>query len=231
MSENGTVAIPEEIAKEVNATVAWARSLVITTGEDRAKAIDALKLVKGHAKGVDDSFAVSCASAYAAHKAVTEHRKKFMAPLEESERLVKVAIVRFDNEQEAIRAREQARLQAEADESARKERERATKAAESLKTPELREQRLEEAAMIVAPVVQIAPVILKQAGESTRKVWKAKLTNFAALVQSAGAGNELALSLLSFDESKANKFASATKGAVNVAGVQFAEESQLAIRI
>ena len=76
--------------------------------------------------------------------------------LEDAAKKVKQTIIGWQVAEAAKAERERQRLQAEAEERARRERERLEKEAARLKTPELREQRLEQAAAVIAPVVQVA---------------------------------------------------------------------------
>jgi hypothetical protein len=140
----------------------------------------------------------------------------------------KALALAYDAERERIRREDQRRLQAIADETARKERERLEKEAAKLKTPEKREAKLEQAAAVVAPVVTIAAPE-KPKGESTRKLWRARLTDKAALIQAAAQGNEIAASCLAFDQKAANTFASRIH-AVPVPGIDWYDVDSLAMR-
>jgi hypothetical protein len=122
-------------------------------------------------------------------------------------------------------------LQALADAQAETERKRALAAAAKLKTPELREARLEAAQEIVAPVVQVAPAVAKAAGESSRVTWKAELLDMSKLIAAAAGGNQAAASLLAFDGVAANGFARGTKGAVFVPGLRVYSETGMSLRV
>jgi hypothetical protein len=104
------------------------------------------------------------------HRRWTAFRGLF-DPLEAAAKQVKNRIIAWQEEERLKAEKEQRRLQAEADERARKERERLEKEAARLKTPEKREERLEAAAAIVAPVVTVAAPV---AAVRTQRRWKVK---------------------------------------------------------
>jgi len=118
---------------------------------------------------------------------------------------------------------ERRRLQAKADEDARRERERLEKEAGKLKTPELKQQRLEQAAAVEAPVVTVTPPIEKVEGVSVRKVWIARLVDMDKLIAAAVPGS-VAASLLEYCEPVGNAYARRTQGKVVVPGLEFFEE-------
>jgi hypothetical protein len=91
------------------------------------------------------------------------------------------------------------------------------------------ENKEEQAGAVVAHTVTVAGPE-KQAGESTRKIWKAKLTDKAALIAAAANGSDIAMACLAFDQSAANRLATATKGAVAVPGIEWVVDSNLAVR-
>jgi len=111
-------------------------------------------------------------------------------------------------------------LQAVADEAARKEKERLEKAAAKLKTPEKREALIEQAAMVAAPVIQVAPVAPKVAGVSVRKTWKARVVDQTKVPREFMSVNEKAL----------DAYAKATCGKMPVGGVEFYQQESMAVR-
>ena len=119
-----------------------------------------------------------------------------------------------------MRREEERRLQAIEDERVRREKERLLKQAENLKTPELKMARLEKAEAIAAPVVRINTAPSKVSGVATRKTWKARVVDFNKVPRKYMLVNTKALDAL----------ARATKGNIEVPGVEFFEESSLSIR-
>lgn len=227
MSETA-VAIPETVKTAIEERLAWARGVTIRTGEERTSAVNAVKEVKALIKEIDERFDDSVKAAHAAWKGAVALRDSFRKGPEEVERLVKAAIVRYDTEQERIRMEEQRRLQAEADERARKERERLEREAARLKTPELREARLEAAAAVVAPVVTM-PTAPRVDGESKSVTWKARLVDRCAFIRAAAAAGRF--EFLVVDERALNDFARRTRGEVALTGVEFVKEQSLRVSI
>ena len=233
MATNNALAVvnEEEVKKAILAPVTkHATEIVIKTPQDRLNAMVFIKEIKTAAAKVHAICDPVCEAANIAHKAATAQRALLLAPLDEGERMVKGKVNTFDAEAERVRQETQRKLQAEADEKARKEREKLEKEAAKLKTPELREARLEQAALVSAPVVEVASVVEKVAGESTRKLWRAQLVSMHELVAAAAAGNPLAMNFLDFNAVVANKQATASKDAIQVPGVKFFETSSLAVR-
>lgn len=115
---------------------------------------------------------------------------------------------------------ERKRLLAQADTAERQ----AAKAAAKVEVQE------EAAANVQTPVVTIAAPE-KRSGEATRQRWKMRLVDKSALVRAAANGNDLAASLLVYDESVGNKLASSIKGAVTIPGVATYAVSELAVKV
>ena len=127
-----------------------------------------------------------------------------------------------------VMAEEQRKLQAIAEEKARKERERLLKQAEKLKTPELKEQRIQEAEMVEAPVVVLQKETPTIKGISIKKTWKALVVNKHDFLKYAiETKNETAMSFVELSQSKLDAFARATQGEVSFAGIEFYQESNM----
>jgi len=136
------------------------------------------------------------------------------------EKNAKQAILKHDDEQEEIRRKEQARLQAIADEQARRERERLEKKAAKLKSPERAEALLDEASSIITPVVQVEEQE-KAEGVSARKTWKHRVINTDELDRQYMIPNDKML----------DGIAKSTKGNIKIKGVEFYAESSLTVKI
>ncbi len=233
MSESTDVTVYEgqdEVQKEIQPIVARATQVTISDQASRNAAIELGKEIVSGRKKVTEFFKPLKQAQDRAKKAILDREKELLEPLQQAEDAVKRTIIAFDRAQEEIRRKEQARLQAEADAKAAAERERALKAAEKLKTDDLREQRIAEAETIVAPTVVVAPAVVKSKGEATVKRWKARVVNFKQLVIVAAQGNPMALALLEFNQTAANKQATATKDNLIIPGVEFYAEESLALR-
>lgn len=208
----------EDVRAEVAPVVAQAGKIAIVTAQDYSGAADFLKAVKAAQKRMVDHFAGMKAAAHAAWKAITAKEADMLKPLTDAEGVVKGRMVAWQTEQERIRQAEQRRLQAEADEKARREREALEARAAKLKTPEKAEALREQAAAIVAPVVTVATAAPVIKGQSIRKTWRAVVVDAAKVPREWLIVNDQAL----------QAFARSTKGAVPVAGVEFKEEIGLA---
>ena len=119
------VVIPEEVRKEVSTLEEWTKSVSVTSAGQRLQVYQAVQSVKTKKKEIVDFFAESKAAAAAAHRAICANEKTFTDKLDAFERAGKAAIMAYDRAEEDKRLAEQRRLQAIADEQARKERAKA----------------------------------------------------------------------------------------------------------
>lgn len=209
--------LPEvrELETTVNDLAVYAGGFKVATPEQYSVAGLDLTRIKAARKRLDDIRTGITRPMDAAKKAVLDF---FRAPgdkLDQAERLIKRAMITFDEEQERIRQEEQRR----ADEAARKERDRldaqAKKAAESGK-PEKAAQLEQRAATVVAPVIQREPP--KVTGISTREAWKFEVENEMLVPRE----------YLIVDESKIRKVVGALKGDTRIPGVRVWPEKQIA---
>jgi hypothetical protein len=214
----------------INPVIGHAEQLSIVTAGDYSGAADFLKEIKSASKKVDSYFADMKAKAYSAWKAITAREAELLDPLAKAEKVIKSKMLAWTQEQERIRLAEQARLQAEADEAARRERERMIKQAERLKTPELKEERLAAAEMVIAPVIQVQTETPKIDGLSMRANWTITVVDKQKFIQAAASDQNLAAFLL-IDEPALKKLASATQGKLTYPGISFWQEKVMAVRV
>lgn len=219
----------EVIRQEASGILLWADSLVVNTLEDYKGAIARLQDIKAVRSKWVAYWLPLKSKAHAAWKEVVAREADGLRICDDAERMAKVKAITWKQGQDRKAEEERIRLQAKADEDARREKERLEREAEKLKTPELKEARLEEAAGIQAPVITIASPVADVEGASARKTWKAELVDMDALIAAASPGS-VAASFLQFNEQAANNFARSTKGKVEVAGIRFFEEEGLSIR-
>ena len=222
------MALTTEIAqKELAPVVAQSKALIISTPNDYEMAAEELKTIKGYAKRIDTELIAPWrrqkASAEAERKRLTQ---LLIDPLDEAERILKRKQIDYTTEQERIRQAEQARLQAEADARAAKERERLMKAAEKLKTEELKQARLEEADAVVAPVIEVARRTPEVKGQNIRTVWKAKVTDPRKAIMAISQWLDYQ-AYIQINIGELNRFANRTKGMVGIEGIEFYEEKIL----
>lgn len=218
---DNAVIIPSEFRADIEARKSAVMSITVNSPESRTEAKEIVRACKLKVKSWLEFKADSIAKALAAHRAAVAERDYVVNLYEGIAKTADAACNRYDAEHEEIRVKEQRRLQAIEDERARKERERLEREAARLKTPELKAERMEQAAEIVAPVVVIAPVAQKVQGESAVKVWKARVVN-AALVPREW---------LIVDEQQLGAFARATKGTKAISGVEFYAETSNRMRV
>jgi len=218
-----------QLQQQVSPVVARAGNIIVQNAEQYGTAADFLKMVKEAQKKVKEYFEPMKTNAHQAWKEICNKENRMLDPLGKAESEVKTKMLTYQRIEEEKRQAEQRRLQAIADEKARKERERLEKEAAKLKTPELREQRLAEAETVIAPVIQVQTETPKVAGISTRKIWKSEVVSKIDFVKAAATDPNI-LALLEIDVAKLNKIAQATKGQIQYPGVRFYEETIMAGR-
>jgi uncharacterized membrane protein YqiK len=255
------IALSEGLKKEVDTLDEMTRTVAVRNPDERTVVYQLVQSVKTKKREIIDYFAESKALANAAWKKIVGMEKNETDKLDAFEAAGKRAILTYDQEQERIRQAEQRRLQAIADEQARKEREKAEaeahrqreieeaarrkaeearRAAEAANAAEraklLREaeaadrkaaaasakaeNQAETAAAVVAPVVTVAPVAVKQSGESTVKIWKWKITDEAAIPREYLTPNISAL----------DSIARGTKGTIKIPGIEIYSEDTIRMR-
>jgi len=180
-------------------------------------------------KKVALAFDPVIADAHGVHKKLCALKKVAEAPYASQVAQCKTMTLARIAEMAEIARREQARLNAEADEAARRDRARLEKEAAKLKTPELKQERLEMAAAVIPVAVTVQSAPAKVAGEVHTSKWKAELVHMGLLL-SAAVTNELARGFVKFDQSAADALARSTKGAVTVPGVRFVESKSISYR-
>lgn len=212
------LATVEQVRVEVAPVVARARELAIVTPQDYADAAQGTKDIKSALKKVDDFFDPAIGAAHKTWKATLAQKATVADPLKHAENILKSKQLAWRAEQERVRLETQRKLQAEADARAAAERTRLEKEAAKLKTPELRQARMDQAAAVVAPVVEVSSVQPEVKGQSFRKTWKARVVDV----------NLVPREWLVVNQSALDAFARFTKGAVGIAGVEMFEETGLA---
>jgi uncharacterized membrane protein YqiK len=264
------IALSEGLKKEVATLEEMTRTVAVRNPEERTAVYQLVQSVKTKKRMIVDFFADSKEKAHVAWKAIVGMEKNETDKLDAFEAAGKKAILVYDQAEEAKRIADQRRLQAIADEQARKEREKAEaearrqreieeaarrkaedarRAAEAANAAEraklLREaeaadrkaaaanakaeNQAETATAVVAPVVTVATVAVKQAGESTKTTWKGRVIDINQIPR-----EYLVVFIKNIPSDKfeaaVNQFARSTKGNIPVAGIQFYEDKSLSIR-
>jgi hypothetical protein len=206
-------------------------TITVIDQASRDRAMEIRIAAKRAIKRVHELCDPTCQATDKAHKDAVALRARMLAPFEAADGQAEQGVKAYDKAAEAARKAEQARLQALADAQAESERKRALAAAAKLKTPELREARMDAAREIAAPVAQVPPAIQKASGEATVTRWKAELTSLPELIAAAAGGNAAAASMIAFDQTAANGFARGTKGVVQVPGLRVYSEQGMSLRV
>ena len=219
----------EVVRAEAAGVLQWADGLVVATVEDYKAVVVRLQDIKAIRNKWIAYWASPKEQTYGAWKSIVAKEKEGLKICDSAEKMAKGKALNWKAEQDRKAAEEQRKLQAISDEKARKEKERLEKEAGKLKTPELKQARLEEAAEVVAPVITVASPVADVNGASSRRIWKGDVTNIAALIAAAVPGS-VAASFLQVNQKAVDSFSRSTKGTVAVAGVRFYEEEGLSIR-
>jgi hypothetical protein len=198
-----------ETKQEIELYKTRAESLTVTTPEEMTAAESILAELRRRKKIWLEAVEDTVKNAHAAWKAAVAHRDSIAGPIDAAERIVKDRIATYISDQRRKAEAERRRLQAEADAQAEAERKRAMAAAEKLKTPELKEARIEQAQAIVAPVVQVAAAV--------PETKLASVVTYGFEIEDAA---KIPAEYLMPDEKKIGAVIRATRGSVNIPGVK-----------
>ena len=214
----------KQLQQETNLAIIKASELAILDNKGFETAGGMLVELKTYAKRVEEYWAEPKKTAYATWKDICAKEKAILDPLNQAEGLIKQKMATYQREQEA---KERA-IREELERRQREESERLLKEAEekeaagdilgadlALAQAELMEQS--------APVAAIQQP--NASGVSSRKVWKARVTDESQVpVEVAG------IVIRPVDLSALNNLAKATKGKAKIAGVEFYEEFIMSAR-
>jgi colicin import membrane protein len=196
----------------------------ISTPVEYENSATVLKKIKAGQKRLEELRTAITGPLNAALKAVNDLFRAPADKLAAAERSIKAEINRYAEEQERIRREEQRK----ADEAARKEQEKlqaqAQRAAEKGKVEKAAELE-QRAATVVAPVIHREPP--KVTGISAREVWKAEVTDLAALVKAIAEG-KAPLALVQANTTVVGQQARSLKQDFQVPGVKVWAERQIA---
>jgi hypothetical protein len=212
-------------------TLDSASALTVRDASDYELASNYLKTIKDTARRIVDYWKPMKEQAAAAHKSVVAAEKEMLAPLDKAEAILKGRMLAWHTENERIRAeaeRERRRLE----DIARMKAEEARRLVEEAS----RKDELDEddvgilmmaEAEVVAATEAVAPVVVPEAvkisGIVIRKIWHARVVDDKAVpVSIAG------IVLRPVDLAALNKLAVASKGSMDVPGVEFYSEDSMA---
>jgi hypothetical protein len=188
----------------------------LMSDDDEHKADQMIGMMDAHMRHMTGTINPFVELAHKLHRSLTDKRNSLTKELVEGTQHLR----RLLAERLAAKAAAEAQRQREAREEAQRlERERLLAEAEHAETTgessEVVEQILAEAAMVVAPPV-VAQPITTLSGVSTRNKQKVECHDFKALVLHIAdrlrAGDEVLLTLLTFDQQSANRMPLALNG-------------------
>jgi ABC-type proline/glycine betaine transport system ATPase subunit len=212
----------EVLQKEVTDVETRIGSLVIVTKEDYQNAINFGNKIKEVKQGWIAYWKDTKELAHSAWKNVVAKEKEKVDVCDKALKLVNDKTLAWEEEANRIKIEEERRLNAEEEERKRREREAAIKAAEKLKTPELKAARLEEAEQIQHTEIILEKPTYGVVGAITKTTWKGEVTDISMLIAAAKPGT-VAAGLLEVNEKALRSLAISTKGRVTVPGVKFTE--------
>lgn len=226
------IEFPEGVTRVTRVTeqaLTWperAKGTAVVDAASYSAAGELLKGIKALRAEVDAAFDPIIQANFRAHRTACEQKRQAEAPLTEAERIIKSALVKFDDEQERIRRAEQARLEREA-------RERAE--AEALERAAAMEQEgrdfgdaslVEEAHQLIQdqltapppPVATVAKATPKIAGITYREIWKYRVKDATKVPEQYKVVNDQAV----------GGMVRALKGATNIPGIEVYSERVVA---
>ena len=210
----------EQMNKEISPIVEYAKSIIVETPEAYGDSTDQLLLIKEKRKFIAEKFRDPKNQALKAHRSICGLEKEVLYPLDQAERIIKPKLIAYQNKQEEKRRAEEIKLQ----EKARKEQEKIDERARK-KAEKAREKGKEEVAEAIensvptTPIPTVSSYVPKVSGISTRKVWKVKVVNEKKIPRQYMIPNMPMLS----------KLAKATKGELEIPGIEFLTEDIMAV--
>lgn len=164
-----------------------AKAIVIRTADDYKQAAEFKITLAGWRKKITEEFAPMKEAAHKAHKAITAKEGEYLKPITEAEATLKASIIKWQDEQEAIRRAEQARLEAKARAAAEEERKRREEEALQVAIAEGAEEIYVEPAPYVPPPIA-APTYEKVTGLGITRRWGAEVTDIKKLCRAVADG-------------------------------------------
>ncbi len=199
-------------------------SMVIQTEDQYREAAEIGKDIKRRAKMVVDLFAPIKAAAHEAHRAACDREKAMLTPLQDAEKQIKGLMSAYTAEQE--------RKRREAEEAARRaQEEAASKALEQAVALEQQGKQqqadavLEEAEIMAATPVAVAPTVTPTKGVTTKKVWEVQIVDPDAVPVSVAG-----IVIRPVDQMAIKKLANTSKGQIQIPGVRIIEKVQTILR-
>jgi len=222
LAENIIPITTEDVEQKSLTIIDQAKAVKVTDADTYISAGFLWKTIGDMIKEVKDTFDPICDAAFAAHRAATSKRAKYLDPLTKAYTGVKKLMSDYDEQQIRIAQAEQRRLE----EIARKEEEErrlmeAIAAEEILKSQGVtKEEIAQEVSAIIEEPVSVAPVVVQkstpklQGGPVYRTVWKFRIKDVSKIPRE----------YMVPDEVKIGQIVRALKKQTNIPGIEPYEE-------
>jgi|GEM_PF-545683 len=222
------VRITAEQEQELKATDKYlekAQEFSIATVDDYHQAGEELKIIKAKSNDLEKLRKDITRPLDESKKNVMALFRPALEKLDQAEKLIKKQMLIFQQEQEHKRREQEELLRKQAEAEQRRREKLAERQAEKARErgdEERAQEILDNVPNIPLPSVQAEEI--KSDGISTRKVWKAKVTNFTALVQACldnpeWLGDGVGEGYIIPNEKLLGEIARSTKGTVKIPGV------------
>lgn len=230
-----------ELTTQANGWISIANDLEVDSYDMAEIAANQLKEVKAQFNTIEAERKAIVGPINDSVKRINTLFKLATGPCQEAEKIIKGKILTFNQEQDRIRREQeekQRRLQEEARRKAEEERQAAAaKAAEAAKAGDEKaaaeaQEQAEEAEAKTEALQHAAPVAVaekKVTGVSTRKNWKAEVTDLMELVKAVADG-KVPLNCIQANQTQLNKMAKAMESEMNYPGVRAYNDEVIASR-
>ena len=222
--KNNLEKVEKEAVEHADTITIESNNLIITDKEGLEYAALLNKQAKDQLKVIEEAFKEHKENAWKAHKALCASEAKAMAPFKSISNILKPKILKYQTEQEEKARKEREAIAAkqrveEAKAKAKADKEKEKQAAKLRKAGDEEKARMVEEAPTPEPVAVFVPEVKteKVKGAGTKKVWKARVLNQAAVPEMFKIVNDKAL----------QAYAKSTEGKQAVDGVEFYQETQL----
>lgn len=216
----------KELGAEVSSVEQKAMALTIRTAGDFKAAGDAVKEVKAVQKKVKDYWEPLRKTAHAAYKAVTDHKKEMLDPLEAAERIIKGKMSDYQIVQEKIRREQEEKMRALARAEMEKKMAEAEKAEKSGDVFSAEYARVEaEALEAAAETMSVPKAQVKVDGVAQKKAWEITGIDLSKLPCEFGG-----VVIRPADEAAIMRLIRESRGGVQIPGVEFRETVSFAVK-
>lgn len=217
--------IEQNLAQSAELSIREAQAVSITDTPQYANASQLLVEHKKRIKAIQDYWSKPKTAAKAAHQEICDREKAMLAPFTQAETIIKGAMLTYQ------RKVEDERRAAEMEARRRQQEETNRIMAEALKAEQAGHTKEAEAIMVEAVAVEQKPLVVevaapKAAGISTKKTWKAVVTD-DRLVPAYAHGFEIR----TINQSALNAIARNSNGTAEIPGVMFFEDVSISARI